>query len=199
MVIIWCIVSVHNLGYGQIFTPDDRQVSISDTLSDNDTIINKGGLLTLFEGKPGRAALYGLLLPGGGQIYNKRWWKVPIAVGLDATAVWWLSFNARNYTISQAEFLVAFNTNENVSFYRAKRDLYRKNKEYAYLYLIGAHLLTVMEAYVDRHMMDFNVSDDLTLGGKQVYTPPVFANVRFKIPLNKSEKKIIHPFYPTEP
>jgi len=45
------------------------------------------GFFSLFKGEPGRAALYSLVIPGGGQFYNRRWWKVPLAIGADVTAV----------------------------------------------------------------------------------------------------------------
>jgi hypothetical protein len=53
------------------------------SFNEADTIINKGGFFSIFKGKPGKAALYSLIIPGGGQIYNKKWWKVPLALGID--------------------------------------------------------------------------------------------------------------------
>ena len=168
--------------------------AISDTINPNDSIINKNGFFSLFKGKPGKAALYSLLIPGAGQIYNKKWWKVPLALGIDAGLTSYLIWNNQQYKTSQAEYIIAIaNDDPNKSNFKTKRDFYRKNKEYAWVWLILGHMITVIDAYVDRHMMDFDVSDDLTLNANNFNYNPLIAKIGFKYNLNSKKSYSINP------
>ena len=138
-----------------------------------DTIVyqkSKGGLLSVFKGKPGRAALFALVLPGSGQAYNRSYWKIPIALAIDGAAFYNLFSNRAKY--KEWDDALTQLRNGEITEYRgftqttqflALRNGYRKNMEYGYLIAIGAHLLTVMDAFVDRHLREFDISDDLTV------------------------------------
>lgn len=134
----------------------------------------KEGLLSVFYGKPGRAAFYGLIIPGGGQAYNRRYWKVPLAVGLDG----WAAYNLIDATVQYRRWnqaLIDFNDDKINSFQdltsasaiKRGRDTFRRQREYGILIMAGAHIFTFMEAFIDRHLTDFDVSDDLTIGWDQ--------------------------------
>jgi hypothetical protein len=120
------------------------------SFNEADTIINK-------------AALYSLIIPGGGQIYNKKWWKVPLAVGIDVGTTSWLIYTRSNYKSSQVAYEKAISENTPTSRLKQQRDFYRKQSEYAWIVVLVGHIVTVADAYVDRHMMTFDVSDDLTM------------------------------------
>lgn len=195
--VAFCILflSVQEMTTGQsgIFTPPLPQ----DTINEADTIIQRNGFMTLFEGKPGRAALYGLLIPGGGQMYNRKWWKVPLAVGIDGGLVYVLVFNTTNYKSSQKEYVAALANpgTGDVPRLKAKRDFYRKWREYSWIWLLAGHLLTVADAYVDRHLMGFDVSPDLSFQGRQENVlPSVSAGITLKLPLaSRSSSSKINP------
>lgn len=195
--VAFCILflSVQEMTTGQsgIFTPPLPQ----DTINEADTIIQRNGFMTLFEGKPGRAALYGLLIPGGGQMYNRKWWKVPLAVGIDGGLVYVLVFNTTNYKSSQKEYVAALANpgTGDVPRLKAKRDFYRKWREYSWIWLLAGHLLTVADAYVDRHLMGFDVSTDLSFQGRQENVlPSVSAGISLKLPLtSRSSSSKINP------
>lgn len=146
--------------------PGQTIVLPTDTTgSDADTAIVKNGFLSLFKGKPGKAALYGLLIPSGGQVYNRKWWKVPLALGVDGGLVYALITNRKNFRVTQTDYLSALQMNPvpgNIGQLKERRDYYRKWSEYSWVWLIAGHLLTVVDAYVDRHLMDFDISPDLT-------------------------------------
>ena len=133
------------------------------SFNEADTIINKGGFLSIFKGKPGKAALYSLIIPGGGQIYNKKWWKVPLALGIDVGTTSWLIYTRSNYKSSQVAYEKAISENTPTSRLKQQRDFYRKQSEYAWIVVLVGHIVTVADAFVDRHMMTFDVSDDLTM------------------------------------
>ncbi|MBC7885041.1 MAG: hypothetical protein H7X99_06170 [Saprospiraceae bacterium] len=195
------LVSLCCFCHGQINRPDDQQTYVvQDTLNENDTIINRNGFFSLFKGKPGNAALYSLLIPGGGQAYNKKWWKVPLAVGIDGGLTYLLLWNTSQYNTSQALYLQAVKDDDPLkSRLKSQRDFYRKNKEYSWVWLIAGHLITVVDAFVDRHLLDFDVSDDLTINGYNTEVIPMMATLGFHISLNKKTKTIVNPLFPATP
>jgi len=135
-----------------------------------DTLIQGNTFFKLFQGKPGKAALLSLVIPGGGQVYNKRWWKVPFAVGIDVGTISYLVFNQRKYSQFDEIYLDllndridSYNGVTNPATIKNVRDNYNKFRQYAWIYLIAGHLITVFDAFVDNHLQNFDVSDDLSL------------------------------------
>lgn len=145
----------------------------------------------LFSGKPGKAALYSLIFPSGGQIYNKKWLKVPLALGVDGYFLYNLINKQKIYN-DYNDIVNIYNnggTYPDISEQAALnfRAAARTNREYAWVYFIVGHLVTVFDAYVDRHLMDFDISPDLTLVGGPS------AGISLTIPLNQKKK---HPPLP---
>ncbi len=146
------------------FFDDDTTDVVADTLIQGNTFFK------LFTGKPGKAALLSLVIPGGGQVYNKRWWKVPLAVGIDVGTISYLVFNTRQYNEFDEAYLDLLNGRiesylgvTNPTTIKNVRDNANKFRQYAYIYLIAGHLITVFDAFVDNHLQSFDVSDDLSL------------------------------------
>ncbi len=127
---------------------------------------------TLFKGQPGKALMWSTL-PGGGQIYNRRYWKVPfVYAGLGATA--YLIIQRRKiYQIydeafrmrvdlgeqSQDRFIGIYDTDVLQNFRReADKALFESYVWFGLVYLVSG-----IEAYVDRHLMEFDISDNLSL------------------------------------
>ena len=167
---------------------------------DQDTLPrNNNTFFDIFTGKPGKAAFYSLILPGGGQYYNKRYWKIPIVWGIEGAAIYWYIWNDQQLDEWQAAYLGLLN-NEIESYQgitqastaKLVRDRYRKNKEYAYIGMILAHLLNVFDAFIDRHLIDFDIDDDLSFSQPDLkdprWTMPTFGSISIKIPLSKSKK-----------
>lgn len=146
---------------------DNSRIANQDTTQKNDadTLINKGVFKTLFEGQPGKAAFYGLVLPAGGQVYNKKWWKVPIALGIDGALAYNLVDSRTKYLKAQRELERLLNDepqSTRIGFITAERNAFRKRSEFAWIWMVAGHLITVMDAYVDRHLMNFDISPDLS-------------------------------------
>ena len=177
---------------------NQQAIILQDTSSNpNDSIINKNGFFSLFKGKPGRAAFYSLIIPGGGQAYNRKYWKIPIAVGIDVSLTYVLIFNTNQYNKTQELYLNAIKDKDPlVSRYKLQRDGARKAREYSYIYLIIGHLSTVIDAFVDQHLMDFDVSDDLTNVYSRDLLIPSIAKVGVNIPLNKTSKTKANVLFP---
>ena len=124
---------------------------------------------------PRVAALLSFVLPGAGQVYNKKWWKVPIVYGALGGMTWLSVTNDKQYRALRNNYKWVVdgddNTNPTESPYifmsatqlKSYRDQFRGYTEKSYLFLGVTYLLVVTDAFVDAHLSSFDVSDDLTL------------------------------------
>jgi hypothetical protein len=169
IVIVLFILGFFPLLLAQDF--NDRFISGDPSSSQTSELdsTQRNSFFDIFTGRPGKAAFYSLIIPGGGQFYNRRYWKVPLVVGGEAAAFWWLFDNSDKFNHWQEGYRGLLSGSIDIfegvtDPNRAKiiRDGYRKRKEYAYIIVIVAHLFNVFEAFIDRHLIDFDTSDDLS-------------------------------------
>lgn len=134
---------------------------------------------------PKRALWLALVLPGAGQIYNRKYWKLPIVYGGFVGCVYAIRWNNQMYydysqaymdlvdndsqTHSYDQFLHLGNkiTQENIERYkelfRKRKDRYRRWRDLSIFTMIGVYILSVIDAYVDASLSEFDISDNLTL------------------------------------
>lgn len=123
---------------------------------------------------PTRAAVYSAILPGLGQAYNRKYWKIPIVYAGFGVITYFIISNTREYkTYKEAYNYVAsgdttFIDNDYVLKYDEQqlldgKNYYRRNMELSYI--IGGlwYILNIIDASVDAHFFDYDVSDDLSL------------------------------------
>ncbi|MCF1192114.1 DUF5683 domain-containing protein [Mangrovimonas sp. AS39] len=120
---------------------------------------------------PSKAAFYSAILPGLGQAYNKKYWKIPIVYAFIGGGLYFYFDNDREYDRYRDAYksrLAGYTTDE---FYgvvtddglvRAQKTL-RRNKEISLLVTLGFYVLNIIEANVNAHLMQFNVDDALTV------------------------------------
>ena len=154
------------------------------------------------EAMPRRAALKSAMLPGLGQIYNTRWWKVPLVYGGFVGIGLVFEFNQRYYQIFLKEAQYRQENpgkKENPLFtpYTTEgiiniKDSYRRDRDLSVLAGLGFYAITIIDAYVDAKFFRFDISNDLTLQVNPTINQPIpvhasaFAPVvglRFKIAL----------------
>ena len=160
----------------------------TDTIAIDSTLPKVNTFKVIFSGEPGKAALYSFIVPGGGQIYNKKWWKVPLAIGIDG----WFTYKYITHRKDFKKFDKIFkdyiagiqNPEYSMADAQSQRDISRRNKEYGLVYMILGHLVTVFDAYVDRHLMDFDTSENLSSLPPSNYNNELTL-ISFKIPLNR--------------
>ncbi|MDF1698838.1 MAG: DUF5683 domain-containing protein [Saprospiraceae bacterium] len=174
--------------------PEDRNSNVEaiNDVPDSSKIVDNT-FFDIFSGKPGRAAFYGLIIPGGGQIYNKRWWKLPFVYGLEG----WLIYNIINTNSRYNEYDNAYRMNlaggevfvdgtSDIGIIRTRRASLRQSREYSWVFFLGGHIITIFEAFIDRHLIEFDVSDDLTF--TPISTDLGLVNgITYTIPLNKKK------------
>lgn len=120
---------------------------------------------------PSRAAFYSAILPGLGQAYNKKYWKIPIYIGGIATGIYFYKSNDKKYQLYRDAYkrrLAGDFTDEffprvtNDGLIRAQRTL-RQNKELSLLITVGIYALNIIDANVDAHLLQYNVDENLAL------------------------------------
>lgn len=125
---------------------------------------------------PARAAFYSAVLPGLGQAYNNKYWKIPIVYTAIGVGVYFYFDNDSHYDRYRSAYKsrLAGNTNDEFSnengqplvstsaLIQAQR-FYQRNKEISVLVIVGLYALNIIDANVDAHLQQFNVSEDLTL------------------------------------
>jgi len=128
--------------------------------------------------RPARAAFYAAALPGLGQAYNKDYWKLPIVYGALGTGVFFAIDSDKEFKRYRNAFkdrlagrIDEFTTvNEDGTTTEIftddglidAQDFFRRRKELAILLTAGMYVLQILEANVDAHLSQYNVSDDLT-------------------------------------
>lgn len=123
---------------------------------------------------PKRASLYSAVLPGLGQAYNRKYWKMPIIYAGFGTLYFITKDNTREYK----KFLEAYRyvvnkdtvpiSNEYINRYNEPqllqgKNLYRRNVEIGYILAGALYILNIIDASVDAHLFDYDVSDNLSL------------------------------------
>ena len=138
-----------------------------------------------FNPNPTRALWLSALCPGAGQIYNRRYWKLPIVVGAFVGLTYGTAWNNRMLNdYSKAYRDISDNdpnTRSYMDFYpptvkesdidktwltttlKNRKDYYRRYRDICIIGIAAVYLLNVIDAYVDASMMHFDVSDDLSM------------------------------------
>ena len=119
---------------------------------------------------PKKSLIYSLVLPGLGQVYNRRWWKVPLVFGAIGGMVYAIDYNSRTYRdlrdalnlkrIDQPHQYSGTSI-DNVQSLENLRDRFDKNRQLSYIGLVVVYGLQAIEAFVDGHLINFDMEDDL--------------------------------------
>lgn len=134
---------------------------------------------------PSKAAFYSAIFPGGGQIYNKKYWKVPIVWGALAIPAYYYQINNSDYKRFRNAYKLrknglvdefTVNGEEIVStetLERAQEQL-KENRDFSLLSGIILYVLQIVEASVNAHLIQFNTDDSLTLKPTIIQNPMRF-------------------------
>lgn len=154
----------------------DDNGAIDGELGDNIVILDSLSRPAIDPLSPSKAAFYSAILPGLGQAYNKKYWKIPIVYAALGTGIYFYIDNDNQYKRYRDAFkrrLAGFTDDEfygtgstpqisNDGLIRAQRTL-RRNKEVSLLVTIGIYALNIIDANVDAHLLQYNVDENLAL------------------------------------
>jgi len=124
------------------------------------------------EHSPRRAAILSAILPGTGQAYNRKYWKMPIVYAAGFTGGYLISSNHKEWKTYRQAYI--FRTDEDpdtmddfpnytAQQLRVFRDYYRRNMELSVVLSAAVYILQILDATVDAHLFDFDVSNNLAL------------------------------------
>ena len=133
---------------------------------------------------PTKATWMALVFPGGGQIYNKKYWKLPIIYAGFAGCAYALTWNNRMYKdyssaykdavnnnwtaksiteLIPARYLARTSTSQVTELLRKRKDTYRRYRDISVFAFIAVYALSVIDAYVDAELSNFDISPDLSM------------------------------------
>ncbi|MBZ9778781.1 DUF5683 domain-containing protein [Psychroflexus sp. CAK8W] len=140
---------------------------------------------------PARSAFYSAILPGLGQAYNGSYWKIPLVYAGIGTSLYLVIQNDTEYNRYRDAYkrrLAGFtddefqNILENEGLINAQKQ-FRQNKEFAILATVAFYLFNIVDANVDAHLRQFDVSKDLSL--KPNFEPNYLSgNIDYGLTLN---------------
>ena len=153
---------------------------------------------------PQRALWLALVIPGGGQIYNRKYWKLPLVYGGFLGCAYALTWNDMMYkdysqayiditdgdptTASYNKFMHLGrqindkNIDRYKDIFRKRKDKYRRWRDLSFVVMIGVYAISVIDAYVDAELSVFDISRDLSLKvqptviGTSLSNNPIYAS-----------------------
>jgi len=165
-----------SLGHGQykvssaLFKPD-RSLAASEAFFHLDTLSADTTSVLQTSKSPATAILLSAVLPGAGQIYTGRYWKVPLILGFGAYFVsMWVKMNnhyAESRDAYAASVAAGVSAGQGDSRMLYERDFYRDERDRFGFYVVLTYLLNIIDAYVGASLYDFDVGDNLG-GGTSV-------------------------------
>ena len=166
-----------------------------------DSLPKPAQIKMVFKPDPKKAVLMALV-PGLGQIYNRKFWKLPIVYGGLMGCMYAVTWNNRNYQdystaykdimmdaeepnrpveefhTSWQDFLgVGYDPKEwvtNTNFQtqlKNRKDYYRRYRDLSIIITVGVYALSIIDAYVDAQLFDFDISPDLSMHWEPSVTP----------------------------
>ena len=142
---------------------------------------------------PQRALWLALVLPGAGQIYNRKYWKLPIFYGGFMGCLYALSWNNTMYKDYSQAYLDIMDSDPNtasynkflhmgveitdsnkaryVELFKNRKDKYRRWRDMSIIAMVMVYALSVVDAYVDAELSEFDISKDLSLKVQPAVSP----------------------------
>lgn len=168
---------------------------------------------------PHKASFYAAILPGLGQIYNKKYWKLPILYGGIAATGYAIHFNSKYYNIyktayrdyilqdpGNTSYLELLKTKSggtivsvesimpggsNAAWFESvlqdKKEYYKRYRDLSYIIMVGVYVIQIVDAAVDAHFYNFDISDDLSMRVSPAMMPPApgeFGGLGLQLNLN---------------
>lgn len=131
-----------------------------------------------------RSLWLAMVFPGAGQIYNRKYWKLPIVYGGFVGCAYALNWNNKMYKDYSQAYLDIMDDDPNTKSYedflpmnasiagqeerfkeifRKRKDMYRRQRDLSIFCFIGVYVLSIIDAYVDAELSDFDITEDIAL------------------------------------
>ncbi len=125
-------------------------------------------------GRPKRATVFAMILPGAGQLYNKKYWKAAVVYAGVGGLIYSYRFNKDSLATYQAILVNKIQSANDTSIVdifpllttagvTRNRDFYRRNRDVTIIGFVALYALQIIDANVDAHLREFEVNEDLSL------------------------------------
>ena len=171
LVIFGCLHTYKVLGQQEEIQPVGDSTEVQEMIIDTPDGVEEIETDTLRE-RPNTAALLSAALPGLGQFYNKKYWKLPIFYGGGVVIAYFLNYNHRLY-IQYRNSLIALRDGDDRTQPHDPRwdetdleratDYWRRNRDLLIIGSILVYAINIVDAHVDAHLDAFTISDDITM------------------------------------
>lgn len=129
-----------------------------------------------------KATWFAIVFPGGGQIYNRKYWKLPIFYGGFVGCAYAFNWNSKMYNDYKQAYIDIMDDDPNTKSYenyippgydisrektqyqerfKKRKDIFRRQRDLSIFAFIGVYVLSIIDAYVDAELSDFDISNDL--------------------------------------
>ena len=157
------------LGIGLVLT---SLTGLSQTPGDSVKVISEGDTVAIksyaTRYNPRKALLYAAILPGMGQIYTKKYWKLPLVYGGFIATGYAINFYQEGFQKYKGELFGLLDTGEpfSPSGYTEEQlrtivDRYRRERDFMIVLMAGVYVLQMIDAHVDAHLKEFDLNPDL--------------------------------------
>ncbi len=160
--------------------------ALGQTTAQDSVVVAQANAEEEYVHSPQKATLYSAILPGLGQAYNKKYWKIPIIYAGFGTIGYFIHWNNDNYKILKQAYSDLTDGDENTRSYEdleaskyynlddptdynnfktglsKQQSYYRRNRDLLIISMVGFYGLNIIDASVDAHLFDFDISEDLT-------------------------------------
>jgi hypothetical protein len=153
-----------NLSFGQGNT-DSTQTTILENLQSQQIDTTRQAGLT--PKSPLGAVLRSLAIPGWGQLYVQQYWKAPIFFAGAVVMYYYVFKHNKDYLDYSSQYDKLKETSPNsieLYYLKSKKENARDNRDISIFFLCGVYALAMLDSYVDAHLFNFNVNENLSLG-----------------------------------
>ncbi len=195
------LLSLFFLGWNTSSVAQQESEKQQDVNLNLDSLQESSMSMRIQKNSPVKASIYSAVLPGLGQFYNKKYWKVPIVVGGFAVLIYYIDYNNSMYIkykryyrdllaedpanksylelpifklerITEEELANSSTlTSKLESQLESRKDYWKRNRNLLYVGFVVAYIANIVDAAVDAHFKNFDVSDDLSFNFEPVVQP----------------------------
>jgi hypothetical protein len=146
----------------------DTLISITDTLTRAERKAQKDSAF-IANHSPRKASIYSAVLPGMGQIYNRKYWKVPIVYAGFGGLIYGIIYEADHYNFYKEKYKYMLDNNlseyEGISIRQAEvyKDFHRRWRDLFSIGTAGFYVLQIIDATVDAYLINYDISEDIAL------------------------------------
>ena len=189
---VWCLAQTGSRVVTDSVPVAGNVVLQADTVR-VDSLVNKKLQLAKekFKPNPTKAVIYSAIIPGLGQIYNRKYWKLPLVYGSFIGCAYAITWNGNQYNGYRKAYKDYIDGNPNTNSWddyrygsylktdpenwtsdmqtnfqsslKSARDYYRRYRDMSYIITVGVYAIWIIDAYVDAQLFDFDISPDLSM------------------------------------